>query len=399
MTNHTALNNIDLNATPQTEAISGREADMTPNSAGGVVFKVDDWTRLDRFLVLGSEGGSYYASEQKLSLDNAKAVQRAIDSDGLRAVQVIVEVSDSGRAPKNDPALFALALAASAKDNNTRQAALAALPKVARIGTHLFHFAAYVENFRGWGRALRNAIANWYTSQDLDRLANQVIKYQQRDGWSNRDLLRLSHPKTDDVARNEIFKWVVKGESDMMHPQIAAFEQAKVATSKKEIVGLIREANLPREAIPTQFLNDIEVWEALLERMPMTAMVRNLAKMTSVGLLTHMGDGTDAVLNKLGDADAIKKARVHPFQMLTALMTYKSGQGIRGSLTWDPITRIVDALDESFYTAFGNVRPTGKNHLIALDVSSSMTWDDSYGYSGIEPTCCFGSIGFGYGCY
>ena len=47
-------------ATPQTQAIPG----TVPNSAGGHAFPVDDWTRLDRFLVLGSEGGSYYAAER-----------------------------------------------------------------------------------------------------------------------------------------------------------------------------------------------------------------------------------------------------------------------------------------------------------------------------------------------
>ena len=39
------------------------------NNAGGFVWELDDWQRLDRFLVLGSEGGTYYVSERKLTLD------------------------------------------------------------------------------------------------------------------------------------------------------------------------------------------------------------------------------------------------------------------------------------------------------------------------------------------
>jgi hypothetical protein len=46
-------------------------------------------------------------------------------------------------------------------------------------------------------------------------------------------------------------------------------------------VKLITDFDLPREAIPTQWLNEVAVWDALLQRMPMTAMVRNLGKMTS----------------------------------------------------------------------------------------------------------------------
>ena len=45
---------------------------------------------------------------------------------------------------------------------------LAALPAVARTGTHLFLFAGYVEQFRGWGRGLRRAVADWYVSKPVD---------------------------------------------------------------------------------------------------------------------------------------------------------------------------------------------------------------------------------------
>src|SRR4051794_34486857 len=110
-------NILNKKSTPQSAPIPG--SNQVPNSAGGYIFPVDDWVRLDRFLILGSEGGSYYASEHKLTLENAAAVQRAIAADGLRAVARIVEISEAGRAPKNDPALFALALCAAAEDAAT----------------------------------------------------------------------------------------------------------------------------------------------------------------------------------------------------------------------------------------------------------------------------------------
>ena len=47
--------------------------------------------------------------------------------DGARVVRRAVEISESGRAPKNDPALFVLAMAAGLGDDATRAAALAAL--------------------------------------------------------------------------------------------------------------------------------------------------------------------------------------------------------------------------------------------------------------------------------
>ena len=105
----------------------------------------------------------------------------------------------------------------------------------------------------------------------------------------------------------------------------------------------------------------------------MTALVRNLATMTRVGVLAPGSDGTAKAIAQLGDRERIRKARVHPIALLAALRTYAAGKGVRGKSTWTPVPAIVDALDAAFYTAFENVEPTGKRFLLALDVSGSMT--------------------------
>src|SRR4029453_8731953 len=91
---------------------------------------------------------------------------------------------------------------------------------------------------------------------------------------------------------------------------IEAFEQAKKASNRDEIVKLITEQDLPREAIPTQWLNEVAVWDALLANMPMTAMIRNLGKMTSLGLLAPFSDTKRLIVRKLRDETALKRARI-----------------------------------------------------------------------------------------
>jgi 60 kDa SS-A/Ro ribonucleoprotein len=344
-----------------------------PNAAGGAAFAVDDWARLDRFLVLGSEGGSYYAGELALTRANAAAVLRAIAADGARTVARIVAISEAGRAPKNDPALFALALAASAEDPATRRAALAALPRVARTGTHLFQFAGFVQGSRGWGRSLRRAVGAWYTAQPLDRLAHQLAKYRQRDGWSHRDLLRLAHPATTEPARAALLDWVCHNTvGDALSPFVRAAVALARTTDGAEAAALVRAHDLPREAVPTPLLNDPAVWAALLQRMPLTALVRSLGKLTAVGVIRPLGDHLPLVLSALADPDRIRAARLHPLAILLALRTYAQGQGDRGSLRWEPVQAVVDALNAAFYTAFSAVEPTGRRLLLALDVSGSM---------------------------
>jgi 60 kDa SS-A/Ro ribonucleoprotein len=382
---------VSLRQTPQNQPIPG--TDQIRNAAGGYAWAVDDWVRLDRFLVLGSEGGTYYVRPRQLTRQNSEAVIRCIEADGRRVVDRVIEISEAGRAPKNDPALFVLAMCAGLGDEPTRAAALEALPRVARIGTHLFHFLEFVEGFRGWGRGLRQGVARWYTDMVAERLAYQVVKYQQRDGWSHRDALRLAHPQAPTAQHGAIFHWITQGweeVSDAPHPdeelrQIWAFEQAKRATDEKAILDLIEQYGLPWEAIPTQWLAGVKVWETMLPRMPMAAMIRNLARMTANGLLAPMNAAARLVIERLGDEQRLRRARIHPIAVLSALKTYEAGQGYRGKLTWMPVAQIADALDRAFYLSFQNVESTGKRVVLALDVSGSMEWGTVANVPGLTP--------------
>lgn len=308
-------------------------------------------------------------------------------------MQRIVAISEGGRAPKNDPALFALAMAAALGNPATRYAALTALPQVARTGAHLFRFLGYAEAFRGWGRGLRRAVAAWYTDKPAQMLAHQAVKYQQRDGWSHRDALRLAHPKAPTPQHAIVFHWMTKGWEDAgeaPHPDEAvrliwAMERAKRVEQLDEMVALIEQYDLPWEALPSHWLGSAVVWRALLPKLPMMALLRNLARMTASGALTADSAEAALVLRKLGDGDLLRKARIHPIAVLAALNTYAGGRGARGSLKWEPIPTVIDVLDRAFYTAFGTVEATGKRIVLALDVSGSMAGSMIAGIPGLTP--------------
>ena len=356
--------------TPQIRPIPG--ATQVRDSAGGYVYALDPWARLDRFLILGSESGTYYASPRALTEENAQHVLALLREDGARAVERIVAVSVAGRAPKNDPAVFALALVAAYGDARARALALSALPQVCRTGTHLFGFAAAVDGLRGWGRGLRRAVGDWYNAKEPSELEYALLKVQGRDGWTHRDLLRLAHPKPRTEAHDALFRWATGRLTPLGARRLVASERLKAGATPAGAAQAIREARLPREAVPTELLNSAEVWEALLEEMPLTATVRNLATMTRVGLLTPGSAAAGRVVERLGDAARLRKARVHPMALLLALKTYASGHGLKGKGTWTPVPAVVDALDAAFYLAFASVEPTGRRCLLGVDVSGSM---------------------------
>ncbi len=374
------LNMLGLSGAGQAMPLPGEA--MVANGAGGYAYALHDWARLDRFLVLGTEGGTYYASEARLTREAAQAVGRCIASDGKRAVGRIVEMSVSGRAPKQDPLLFALALATAAEDAETRVAALAAIGKVARTGAQLQRLVGYIDGLRGWGRGLRRAIARWYLEQPLASLELQALKYRARgekgQRWSHRDLLRLAHPlaPAEDVARRALFDRIVRPDSVAELPvelaRYAAAERLAQTTDADQAAWLVADHRLPREVVPTALLNERKVWEALLAEMPMTAMLRSLGKMSQVGLLVSGSAAERNVVARLGDVDRLKRARVHPLQVLTAMAVYRTGHGLLGKLHWQPVPAVVDALDRAFYAAFAAVEPSGKRFLIGLDVSGSM---------------------------
>lgn len=387
-------------STPQRQRIPGR-SDQVENQAGGFVWSVDPITRLRRFLVLGAEGNTYYATEQQMMQENVQALH---DADPMDAIHLIVEISHEGLAPKNDPAIFALAFYAGHKHANVRQEALQHVNEVCRTATQLFHFAQFVEQHRGWGRSLRRAIGQWYASRDAEGLAYQMVKYRQRDGVTHRDLLRLGHPAMTVSANNptveitdvhkDLFDWACgrtpEGElPDVVQGYIEAQATPPVGNGPKHMAKLISEYDLPREAVPPEFLKHPEVWESLLysgeHGMPMGALVRNLPTMTRVGLLGPMGKHTQHVAQRLTNEEALQYARIHPLQMLIAQLTYDYGHSIRGSSEWSPVREITDALDEGFYLSFKNVPRTGKRHLLALDVSGSMDMGVVNGVPGLTP--------------
>lgn len=369
---------------PQTEQA---KPNQVKNNAGGYIYQVDQWKQLERFLILGTEGGTYYVGERDITKENVNNVRTCIHDDGPRTVRTIVDISSAGRSSNNDSAIYALALAAKLGNEQTRKNANDAIPLVCRTGTHLYHYCNFVNQIGGWGRGTKRGVANWFNSKKVDDLAYQMVKYQSRDGFSSRDVLRLCHAKPADDGHDVVYRWITGNPvGDGVLPDIIeAFEHVKVAETEAEVIHAIHDFNLPREAIPTKWLTNPKVWAALAERMPITATIRNLATMTRIGLLTDDSKLTEVICNRVRDERQLSQGRVHPLQILTAMLTYKAGHGIKSDTTWKPISRIVDSLDAAFYSSFKVVAPTGKHHVLALDISGSMWSGQCGGVIGLTP--------------
>ena len=316
---------------------------------------IDKWARLRRFLILGTDGGTFYASEKDHTLDNIAVVKECIATDPARTVLEAVDVSIRGLAKSNEPAIYVMAM------TSMYSVSLENMPKVVRTSTHLFTYIDMIKKLkpRGFGNALRRAIGNWYAAKNDEQVAYQLIKYRQRNGWTHRDVMMHGRP-----SHREVYKYVKPdAEIDLMKISPKAgdllryADQAIHATSLSDVIEAIQVANIPWECVPTNMLNDPMVWYELFAAgaVPYMATVRNFNR------FLKMGDNflIEKASKIIGDPLVIRKSKVHPIQLLNAWKANNNHVAAR-------------VFEDAFEHAYVNVEPTGKRIMIGVDVSGSM---------------------------
>jgi len=150
--------------------------------------------------------------------------------------------------------------------------------------------------------------------------------------------------------------------------------------------------NLPWEALPTDVLKDVKVWKKLFYNNQLNgqALFRNITRLAKAGAFTDMKFAADYA-KRMTDEAMLAKTRIHPLQVLNALVVYTEGQQDRKPetvyndriyqgartvsrvKTWSTESVIVAALNDAFYKSFKYAEPADKRTLLAVDVSGSMT--------------------------
>ena len=282
--------------------------------------------------------------------------------------------------------MFALAMAAGAADEATRRAALDALPRVA-APARTCSSSRVREGFRGWGRALRRAVGALVRGQPADALAYQAVKYRQREGviaprpaaprppGGARD---AGNPTLDVSAEHaRLFEWIVRGGDADGLPRDRRGLRARAGGGDAGTRRRRSSASTgcrARRVRPEHLDARRRSGRRCSSDMPMTAMIRNLATMTRVG--AARARARTATARVVG---AARRRRAAPQRARAPDRGARGAAHLRGGpRRARPARRgsrsreIVDALDDAFYVAFGNVEPAGKRLLLALDVSGSM---------------------------
>jgi 60 kDa SS-A/Ro ribonucleoprotein len=361
---------------------------MVQGRSGGYQFQVDRWLQLRRCLLIGTAQSTFYADKHELTQEFINTVEECVAQNPERVAQAIVYASD-GHAINNSAPILALVLLSMGSAPAAKQAFTRIFPQVVRTGSHFYEWLSYTKALRGFGKLVRQCGQAWLSNPDVQALAYQLLKYQQRHGFSHRDALRLFHVKPVSPAHQALFHWATQGILPADPPealsQIGWYERVK--QNPALTCEAIRKGRLTHEMIAPIGRMDRAAWQLLLAQMPIGALLRNLGSLTALGVLqAHQRRNLDHIAKLLNHRKPLRQARIHPIDILKALKTYRSGGQVGHSRkSWEPIPRIVDILEKALELSFEVIKPTGKVFLHAIDVSGSMSY---YTVSSVGLTCC-----------
>ncbi|XP_033751984.1 60 kDa SS-A/Ro ribonucleoprotein-like [Pecten maximus] len=340
----------------------------------------DKW-RLQRFLILGSESGAYKSEKKEFVKKDVKCLQRLISlGHGPEVVATIRKTNSAGRCCHRLPVMYALAMCARSADPDTKKAAYAALQEVCPEPTDLLTFVMFsemVSGGTGWGRAQRRAISDWYNNLE-DRpkeLAKGVTKTPVNNQWTHRDVMRLSHIKTDSSFIMLVIRYVTKGliaaknlpspvvptESELWRDIIMYFEiveETKQFTGSMDIEGkpeIIDKHRLEPCHLSTALLRSTPVWNVLLKHIPLDQVIQNISKIENVS-------DKKTVLDRLEDKEELQKANVNPFAVVVAMKETEDED-------------VKKTLGRSFDLCVRNLKPTNKKYSVVIWVGDKIDSD------------------------
>ena len=413
-------------------------ATTTPNNTAehvneSFVYKLSLKDYILRLLILGTRQNIYDQRSKKIAAEDIYYIQEQIQAGhGTEILEIVKDVYTESRAPKLDNTFIILAMLCRVDDYTLKTQSLQFLKQFRTI-SHLYSWKKFHadivnpisgEKTKGFGRAVKRQLNEWilsYIDKPMD-LAYQITKYQEREGWSFKNLLQCTHVctktaddrifanKTKKIIKNKgmnphnappteidvVLRYAVNGFKAMKNlvEDSSRLEEAPVfdylraiyiakqceATEgyKTGLIDLVYKHKLTREQVPTWALVDTEVLTALLINkdktrvtMPLTALLRNLGNMTTHSVYLDK-DLAELVCKHIVDPITISHSHIHPVTVLTAWFTYKTGKGEKGNHFWRPHPKILSALEEMFYLSFKNVKPTGKRICFLIDASGSM---------------------------
>jgi 60 kDa SS-A/Ro ribonucleoprotein len=320
----------------------------TVNEAGGTAYKLTPKHALAQYAATGCFSNTFYADASE-QLDKVLALAKELDAEFV--ARTAVYARESGFM-KDMPALLVAVLSTKDKELFER-----VFPRVIDNGKMLRNFVQIMRSGavgrKSLGSLPKRLVREWFEA----RKAETIFKQSVGQSPSFADVLKMVHPKPKDAEKEALYGYFIGREidADKLPEIVQKYEKFKAGDS----------VEVP--AVPFQMLTALPI-----STREWTEIARNAAwQMTRMNLNTFQRHGVFAdkemvelIANRLRDREAIRRARVFPYQLLVAYTAASQNAEIPRAIT--------EALQDAMEIATENVPEINGKVYVFPDISGSM---------------------------
>ncbi len=320
-------------------------AATTRNEAGGLAYTRTPQAALALYAATGCLNGTFYASDAE-QLDHVLALCAQVEPGFVARTAVYArQVAHM----KDMPALLLTSL--SVRD---RDAFAAAFPRVVDNGRLLRNVVQILRSGRVGRKSLgslpKRLVRTWLEQASVDQIINAAIGHAP----SLADVIKMVHPKPADAEREALYAWVIG----------KPYAEAKLPETLRAYEAFKRDMQGELPALPFQYFTSLSLsvaqWTALARRASWQSLRMNLNTFARNGVFED-ANAVAMAADRLRDADAVRRARVFPYQLLTAFQATSKLPNAIGA-----------ALQDAMEVATRNVPTLEGDVVVAVDVSGSM---------------------------
>ena len=318
----------------------------TYNEAGGIAYTLTPKQQLAQLAATGCLNNTYYADAQS-QLDQVLKLAENLDAEFIAKTAVYARQKGF---MKDMPALLLAVLAQ--KDVNMLARVF---DQVVDNGKMLRNFAQIIRSGavgrKSFGNRPKKLMQTWLLTATEKQLLNAAVG----NSPSLADVVKMVHPKPREAWRAAWFAWLIGKPYDReaLPPITRAFEDYKQS----------REGELPN--VPFQMLTALDLnsgdWAQIARNGSWQQVRQNLNTFLRHEVFAK-SKNIKMVAEKLRDETAIARARVLPYQLLTAY------QATSNQMPFE----IREALQDAMETAVQNVPAIQGKVVVCPDVSGSM---------------------------
>ena len=318
----------------------------THNEAGGIAYTLTPKQQLAQLAATGCLNSTYYTDAQD-QLEQVLELAENLDAEFIAKTAVYARQKGF---MKDMPALLLAVLAQ--KDVNMLARVF---DQVADNGKMLRNFAQIIRSGavgrKSFGNRPKKLMQTWLLTATEKQLLNAAVG----NSPSLADVVKMVHPKPREAWRAAWFAWLIGKPYDReaLSPITRAFEDYKQS----------REGELPN--VPFQMLTALDLncgdWAQIARNGSWQQVRQNLNTFLRHDVFAK-SKNIKMVAEKLRDQTAIRRARVLPYQLLTAY------QATSEQMPFE----IREALQDAMETAVQNVPAIRGKVVVCPDVSGSM---------------------------